>query len=67
MTYKRAIKVLKDYNEWRRHDGEPRPFPHSAMEIGVAIDIAIHALWQADKIQEVITFGKGGDPNELCS
>ena len=67
MTYKRAIKVLKDYNEWRRHDGEPCPFPHSAMEIGAAIDIAIHALWQTDKIQEIITFGKGGDPNELRS
>jgi len=64
MTYKRAIKVLKDYNEWRRHDGEPCPFPCSAMEIGVAIDLAIHALWQADKIQEIILFGKGGTEHD---
>lgn len=64
MTIQRAITVLKEYNEWRRHDGEPRPFPYSAMEIGAAIDIAIHALWQADKIQEIIFFGKGGEEHD---
>lgn len=67
MTYKRAKEILIEYNKWRRHEGEPYRFPVSGLELGAAFDIAIHALWQADKIQEIITFGKGGDPNELCS
>jgi hypothetical protein len=64
MTYKRAIQVLKDYNDWRRHEGEPTPYPHSGAEIGAAIDIACHALWQMDKISEIASFGKGGNDGE---
>jgi len=59
MTYKEAKKVLKDYNDWRRHEGEPTPYPHSGMKIGAAIDVACHALWQMEKIHELVLFGKG--------
>lgn len=61
MTTKRAMQVLTEYNKWRRHKGEPCPPPHSGMEIGVAIDVAIHALWQLKKIHEVVNFGEGGE------
>ena len=60
MTTKRAIEVLTKYNKWRRHHGEPEPVPFSGQEIGAAIDVAVHALWQMDKIQELVYFGKGG-------
>lgn len=49
MTYNQARKVLKDYNDWRRHEGEPCPCPHSGLEIGAAIDVACHSLWQMEK------------------
>jgi len=58
MTNRQAQKVLKDYNEWRRHHGEPTPSPHSGMEIGAAIDTAILALWKMEKIQNIIFFGE---------
>lgn len=60
MTTKRAIEVLTEYNKWRRHEGEPCDCEYSAMEVGAAIDVALHALWQTDKIQEIVYFGKGG-------
>lgn len=65
MTYKEAQQVLKDYNEWRRHEGEPTPCPHSGMKIGAAIDTACHALWQMGKIHEIVMFGKGPISDEL--
>lgn len=65
MTYKEAQQVLKDYNEWRRHEGEPTPCPHSGMKIGAAIDTACHALWQMNKIHELVMFGKGPISDEL--
>lgn len=58
MTIKRAIEVLKKYNEWRRHEGEPRPFEFSAQELGVAIDVAVHCMWKLDKMSEIFNFGK---------
>lgn len=60
MTTKRAKEVLTEYNKWRRHDVEPCNPPYSGQEIGAAIDVAIYALWQMDKIQELVHFGKGG-------
>lgn len=60
MTTKRAKEVLTEYNKWRRHEGEPCPFKYSGLELGAAIDVAIHALWQLDKIQRIVFFGKGG-------
>lgn len=60
MTLQQARQVLKDYNEWRRHHGEPTPHPHSALTIGVAIDVAIEAMWKLGKLQEIIFFGEGG-------
>lgn len=65
MTTKRAIEVLTEYNKWRRHEGEPCDCKYSAMEVGAAIDVAVHALWQMDKIQEIVHFGKG--INELSN
>jgi hypothetical protein len=59
MTIQRAITVLKEYNEWRRHEGEPCPHPYSAQEIGVAIDVAVHCLWKVKKMIEIIDFGNG--------
>ena len=59
MTTKRAIEVLTEYNKWRRHEGDPFDCKYSALEVGVAIDVAIHSMWQLDKIQEIIYFGKG--------
>ena len=60
MTTKRAIEVLTEYNKWRRHEGDHCDCKYSAMEVGAAIDVALHALWQMDKIQEIVFFGKGG-------
>jgi len=60
MTTKRAKEVLTEYNKWRRHEGEPCPFKYSGLELGAAIDVAVHALWQLDKIQRIVFFGKGG-------
>lgn len=65
MTYNQARKVLKDYNDWRRHEGEPCPCPHSGLEIGAAIDVATHALWQMEKIHKITLFGKGPITDEL--
>lgn len=59
MTTKRAIEVLTEYNKWRRHEGEPCDCKYSAMEVGAAIDVAIHSMWQMEKIQELVYFGKG--------
>jgi hypothetical protein len=61
MTTKRAKEVLTEYNKWRRHNGDPCPFKYSGLELGAAIDVAIHALWQLDKIQRIVFFGKGGE------
>lgn len=60
MTTKRVIEVLTEYNKWRREEHKPCDCKYSAMEIGAAIDVAVHALWQLDKIQEIVYFGKGG-------
>jgi len=65
MTYNQARKVLKDYNDWRRHEGEPYSCPHSGLEIGAAIDTACHALWQMEKIHKITLFGKGPITDEL--
>jgi len=65
MTYEQAAKVLKDYNAWRRHEGEPTKCPHSALKIGAAIDTACHALWQMGKIHSLVLFGKGPVTDEL--
>ena len=65
MTYNQARKVLKDYNDRRRHEGEPCPCPHSGLEIGAAIDVACHALWQMEKIHKITLFGKGPISDEL--
>lgn len=62
MTIQRAITVLKEHNEWRRHEGEPCPSPHSSQELGLAIDLAIHYLWKIEKILEIINFGDGIEP-----
>lgn len=65
MTYQQAAQVLKDYNAWRRHEGEPCPCPHSGLKIGAAIDVACHALWQMNKIYRITMFGKGPITDEL--
>lgn len=52
--------MLTEYNKWRRHNGEPCPFKYSGLELGAAIDVAVHSMWQLDKIQELVYFGKGG-------
>ena len=59
MTTKRAIEVLTEYNKWRRHEGEPCSFKYSGMELGAAIDVAVHSMWQMEMIQEIVYFGKG--------
>lgn len=59
MTLERAIEVLTEYNKWRRHDGEPCPFKFSGLELGAAIDVAVHAMWRLNKIQKIIYFGEG--------
>ena len=60
MTTKRANEILLAYNIWRRGDHEPCDFEYSSLELGAAIDTACHALWQMEKIQEIVFFGKGG-------
>lgn len=59
MTLHRAHEVLKEYNEWRRHEGEPEPCKYSGLEIGAAIDIAVYCLWKLEKISEIIQFDGG--------
>lgn len=59
MTLKRAQQVLENYNAWRRHEGKPVSCPHSGMEIGTALDVAINALWRLKKIQGIVYFGEG--------
>lgn len=59
MTIQRAIEVLTEYNKWRRGRHEPCDCKYSAMEVGAAIDVAIHSMWQLDKINEIVYFGKG--------
>ncbi len=59
MTLKRAIEVLTEYNKWRRHNGEPCPFKFSGLELGAAIDVAIHCIWKLDKMSEIFYFGTG--------
>lgn len=44
MTARRAAQVLREYNEWRRGDHEPCDAPHTAKEIGLAIDFAVSVL-----------------------
>ena len=53
MTVKRAIEVLTEYNKWRRHTGDPCPFKFSGLELGAAIDVAIHCMWKFDKMSEI--------------
>ena len=65
MTYHQAAKVLKDYNDWRRMDHEPCDCKHSALEVGDAIDVACHALWQMEKIHNLVLFGKGPISDQL--
>ena len=71
MTIQRAIEVLTEYNIWRRHEGEPCNFKYSGMELGAAIDVAVHCLWKTGKIAEIINFGEGGQMENgqetLCS
>ena len=43
MTLQEAIKILEEYNKWRRGAEIPQPNPKL---IGEAIDIAIHQLKQ---------------------
>lgn len=50
MTKERAVKVLRDHNEWRRHDGEPCNPPHSCKELGEAIDFAVKYMEDSDDI-----------------
>ena len=59
MTIKRAIEVLTEYNKWRRHNGEPCPLKYSSLELGAAIDVAIHSMWKLDKMSEIFYFGTG--------
>lgn len=56
MTIQRAITVLKEYNDWRRHEGEPCACKYSGLEIGVAIDVAILYLWKMEKVIDIIDF-----------
>lgn len=45
MTNEKAVEILKDMNEWRRHDDDtPRELPHSPKDFGKAIDYAIKNL-----------------------
>lgn len=68
MTVKRAIEVLTEYNKWRRHTGEPCPFKFSGLELGAAIDVAIHCMWKFDKMSEIFYFGSGvGDERNQSS
>lgn len=44
MTNHQAATILREYNDWRRHEGTPCPPPRSTNEIGEAIDLAIETL-----------------------
>lgn len=60
MTIQRAITVLKEYNDWRRGNHEPCDCKYSSLEIGAAIDVAIHCLWKVESVIKIINFGDGG-------
>lgn len=63
MTLQQAQKVLIAYNKWRRHEGEPYRFEYSGLELGAAIDLAVHSMWRLEKIQNIVYFGEGKEEN----
>ena len=60
MQIERAIRILTEYNDWRRGDHEPCDFKYSSLELGAAIDVAIHSMYRLGKIQQIVFFGEGG-------
>ena len=46
MELKRAVQILKDYNEWRRDNKSVIPIPRtsSSKELGIAIDVVVNHL-----------------------
>lgn len=61
MSIQRAIEILTEYNKWRRHEGEPCNFKYSGQELGLAIDVAVKALWKMGKVIDIINFAKRPD------
>lgn len=61
MTLQRAQQILKEYNEWRRGEHEPCDFKYSSLELGAAIDVAVHCMWKVGKVCDIIRFGDGGE------
>lgn len=55
MRIEEAIKVLHDYNKWRRDNHVPAkyPMPHPK-RIGEAIDCAIHNLRTCVQVSRVV-------------
>lgn len=44
MTNENAAHILREYNKWRRHHGEPCDPPYGGKELGEAIDLAVGRL-----------------------
>ena len=46
MELKRAVKILKDHNEWRRDNKSVIPIPRtsSSKDLGIAIDVIVDHL-----------------------
>lgn len=44
MTNENTAHILREYNKWRRHHGEPCDQPFTATEIGQEIDLAVGRL-----------------------
>lgn len=58
MDIKDAAKVLREHNEWRRTCGGT--MPHSAADVGLAIDAAVAALEAMAKPVLYVAFSEDG-------
>lgn len=51
MTNNQAIRILRDFNKWRR--GEKEDIIEDVYTVGQAIDFAIKKLSEIDKLEEI--------------
>ena len=71
MTNEDAAHILREYNKWRRHHGEPCPPPYGGKELGDAIDFAVGWLEgkigaDIDSIISAVSRETGVTEYEMC-
>jgi len=71
MTNENAAHILREYNKWRRHHGDPCPPPYGGKELGDAIDFAVGCLEgkigaDIDSIISAVSRETGVTKGEMC-